>query len=395
MNRLALPAAGAYNCAARPSRRAGFSMKVPFAGAIDCDVHPAVPDVAALKPYLDDFWCEHLSERYIDHAAFTLASYAPNLPHSARPDWRPECGVPGGSLDALRAQALDPFGTRFAIANVLHGAVALHNADMAAALCKAVNSYIAHEWLDREPRLRASILVPPQDIELAIAEIERCAADPRFVQLLLLVMGDRPLGHRSYWPVYRAAEKHRLPIGIHAGSTFRHAPTGSGWPSHHVEDGVLQATAFEDTLVSFLAEGVFQKFPGTKLVLMESGFTWLPTLLWRTNRSWRGVRTEVPWIDRPPADIVRDHIRFTLQPLDVPNANLLNRVVDHVRSDALILFSTDYPHWRFDGADALPDGLSDAMMRKILIDNPLATYPRLGAAVEADERTSLRKEMAR
>jgi len=120
-------------------------MKVPFAGAIDCDVHPAVPDVAALKPYLDDFWCEHLSERYIDHAAFTLASYAPNLPHSARPDWRPECGVPGGSLDALRAQALDPFGTRFAIANVLHGAVALHNADMAAALCKAVNSYIAHE----------------------------------------------------------------------------------------------------------------------------------------------------------------------------------------------------------------------------------------------------------
>jgi len=84
-----------------------------------------------------------------------------------------------------------------------------------------------------------------------------------------------------------------------------------------------------------------------------------------------------------------------LQPLDVPNANLLNRVVDHVRSDALILFSTDYPHWRFDGADALPDGLSDAMMRKILIDNPLATYPRLGAAVEADERTSLRKEMAR
>ena len=75
---------------------------------------------------------------------------------------------------------------------------------------------------------------------------------------------------------------------------------------------------------------------------MESGFSWLPTLLrWRTNRSWRGVRTEVPWIDRAPADIVRDHVRFTLQPLDVPNADVLNRVFDHVRSDELILFSTD------------------------------------------------------
>jgi hypothetical protein len=369
-------------------------MKLPIAGAIDCDLHPAVPDVAALMPYLDDFWREHLTERYIDHAPFALQSHAPQLPHSARPDWRPAKGVPGASLDALRTHALDPFRTRFAIANVLHGAVALFNADMAAALCKAVNDWIAREWLDREPRLRASILVPPQDIELAVAEIERCAADPRFVQVLLLVMGDRPLGHRSYWPIYRAAEKHNLPIGIHAGSTFRHAPTGSGWPSYHVEDSVLQATAFEDTLVSFLAEGVFQKFPGIKLVLMESGFAWLPTLLWRTNRSWRAVRTEVPWIDRPPADIVRDHVRLTLQPFDVPNADVLNRVFDHLRSDELILFSTDYPHWHFDGEDVLPDGLSDAMIRKILIDNPLATYPRLAAAAGA-ERSPMREEMAR
>ena len=369
-------------------------MKMPFAGAIDCDLHPAVPDVAALMPYLDAFWREHLAERYIDKSPFTLASYAPQLPQSVRRDWRPQKGLPGADLEALRSQALDAFGTRLAVANVLHCAVALFNADMAAALCRAINTWLAREWLDREPRLRASIVVPPQDVELAVAEIERCAPDRRFVQVLLLVMGDRPLGHRTYWPIYRAAEKHGLTIGIHAGSTFRHAPTGSGWPSYHLEDSVLHATAFEDTLVSFLAEGVFSKFPGTKLVLMESGFTWLPTLLWRTNRSWRGVRTEVPWIDRPPADIVRDHVRFTLQPLDAPNTEVLHRVMDHVRSDELILFSTDYPHWQFEGDDVLPEGLSDAMLRKILIDNPLATYPRLGAAATADQtRAAMREEL--
>jgi uncharacterized protein len=370
-------------------------MKMPYADAVDCDLHPAVPDVAALMPYLEPFWREHLAERYIDRSPFTLASYATQLPQSARRDWRPQKGVPGADLDALRRDALDAFGTRLAIANVLHGAIALFNADMAAALCTAVNTWLAREWLDREPRLRGSILVPPQDAELAVAEIERCASDLRFVQVLLLVMGDRPLGHRTYWPIYRAAEQYGLTIGIHAGSTFRHAPTGSGWPSYHLEDAVLQSTAFEDTLLSFLAEGVFQKFPGTKLVLMESGFTWLPTLLWRANRSWRGVRTEVPWIDRPPADIVRDHVRFTLQPLDAPNADVLNRVFDHVRSDELLLFSTDYPHWQFDGDDVLPDGLSDAMLRKILIDNPLAAYPRLGAAAAADQkRAGMREELA-
>jgi uncharacterized protein len=367
-------------------------MKVP-SGAIDCDVHPAVPGMAALMPHLDAFWREHLAERYIDQSPFTLQSYAPSLPHSARPDWRPTKGVAGGDLDVLRAQALDAFGTRLAIANVLYGAVALFNNDMATALCAAVNNWIAREWLDREPRLRASILVAQENAELAAAEIERCAPDQRFVQVLLLVMGDRPLGHRSYWPIYRAAERHALPIGIHAGSTFRHAPTGSGWPSYHVEDSILQAPAFEDTLVSFLAEGVFQKFPGTKLVLMESGFGWLPALMWRTNRSWHGVRTEVPWIDRPPAEIVRDHVRFTLQPVDAPNGEVLNRVMDHMRSDELILFSTDYPHWQFEGEDALPAGLSDAMIRKITVDNPLATYPRLRADAN-QERAELRREAA-
>ncbi len=374
-------------------------MKLPIKGAIDCDLHPAAPSIKALMPYLDDFWREHLAERYIDQSPFTLMSYAPNLPHSARPDWRPAKGLPGADLDTVRPQALDPFGTRFAIANVLHGLVALFNADMAAALCRAVNDWMAREWLDREPRLRASILVAPQDTELAAAEIERCATDERFVQVLLLVMGDRPLGHRTYWPIYRAAERHGLPIGIHAGSTFRRAPTGSGWPSYHLEDSILQGPAFEDTLVSFLAEGVFQKFPGTKLVLMESGFTWLPPLLWRTNKSWRGVRTEVPWIDRTPADIVRDHVRFTLQPVDIPDAGALNRIMDHIGSDEIIVFSTDYPHWQFDGKEALPDGFADTTVRKILIDNPLATYPRLRAAYAAvksaeQKPATMREEMA-
>jgi hypothetical protein len=93
-------------------------------------------------------------------------------------------------------------------------------------------------------------------------------------------------------------------------------------------------------------------------------------------------------------------VRFTLQPFDVPNGDVLNRIIDHVRSDELILFSTDYPHCQFDGDDALPDGLSDTMLRKILIDNPLATYPRLHKAHDAEvekgrEPGPMREEMAR
>ena len=107
-------------------------------------------------------------------------------------------------------------------------------------------------------------------------EIERVAADRRFVQVLLLVMHDMPLGKRHYWPIYAAAERHGLPIGIHAGSAYRHPVTPLGWPTYYTEDYAAQAPAFQQALSSLICEGVFTKFPELKVVLIESGFTWLP-----------------------------------------------------------------------------------------------------------------------
>ena len=60
-----------------------------------------------------------------------------------------------------------------------------------------MNDWMARELLDREPRLRASILVAAQNPELAVREIERIASDRRFVQVLLLVMGETLLGRRA------------------------------------------------------------------------------------------------------------------------------------------------------------------------------------------------------
>jgi predicted TIM-barrel fold metal-dependent hydrolase len=308
-----------------------------------------------------------------------LSSYPTTSPLSGRADWRTASGAPAADLAALRANVLDPLSLSYAICNPLHGAVALFNDDMAAALCAAVNDWMARELLDREPRLRASMLVAHQNPELAVREIERSASDRRFVQVLLLAMGETPLGRRQHWPIYAAAEKHELAVGIHAGSTYRIAPTYSGWTSYRVEDYVAQSAAFETQLLSLVAEGVFQKFPRLRVVLIESGFTWLPTWLWRTNKTWRGVRAEVPWIDRPPADIVREHVRFTLQPVDAPPSEpeLLLRTLEHMASDRLLLFSSDYPHWQFDGDAVLPQRLPSDTIRKMLMDNPRETYARL------------------
>jgi predicted TIM-barrel fold metal-dependent hydrolase len=351
-------------------------------GAIDCDVHVSVPGIATLVPYLDAYWRERVRVQQLERLDLSLTSYPPTAPLSSRPDWRPAKGPPGSDLTILQREALDKFGVRHAILNCLWGAQALFAEDMAAALCRAVNDWIAAEWLDRDPRLRASIMVPAQNPELAAREIEHRADDPRFVQVLVLAGLDMPLGRRLYWPMFRAAAEHGLPVGIHAGSAYRHPPSASGWPSYLLEDYVSNTQLFAAQLASLVSEGVFAKFPSLTVVLLESGFTWLPPFAWKFNKTWRGVRTEVPWVAKPPFDVIRDHVRLTIQPTDAPDdAATLAAVVEQIGSDAMLLFSSDFPHWQFDGEDVLPSGFDDRLLRKILIDNPLATYPRLKETV--------------
>ena len=143
--------------------------------------------------------------------------------------------------------------------------------DMQDAFCRALNDWLAKEWLDKDARLRGSIVIPTQSVEKSVAEIERCAADKRFVQVLMLVMGDMPLGKRAYWPIYAAAERLGLTIGIHAGSAYHNPPTSVGWGSYHIEDYVAQATAFQTQLTSLIVEGVFARHPNLKMVMLEIG----------------------------------------------------------------------------------------------------------------------------
>ncbi|MBN8899518.1 MAG: amidohydrolase family protein, partial [Rhodospirillales bacterium] len=129
-------------------------MSVPAPGAIDCDVHPALPNTRVLLPYLDAYWREHVTMRGLERDDYTAAAFPPNAPINARPDWKPAQGRAGTDLSLLQAQALDGFQSRFAICNVLHCTPTVFSEDLAAAFCRAINDCILAEWLARDPRLR-------------------------------------------------------------------------------------------------------------------------------------------------------------------------------------------------------------------------------------------------
>ena len=343
--------------------------------AIDVDVHPVVPGMQALTPYMDVFWADQVRERGIN----TLASqsYPSHAPKTARTDWKQS-----SSVADLQRQLLDPFGIDTAILTPLYGVQLVFNADMARAFTRALNDWTRAEWLDRDSRLRASIVLPMHDPEHAVEEIERLAPDHRFVQAMILVMGETPPGRRHHWKVYEACVRHRLPLALHAGSSFRHPLTSVGWPSYYLEEYAANAQGFQSALGNLITEGVLGKVPDLKIVLLESGVSWLMPFLYRLQKTWKGTRFEIPWVDAPPIELVRRSVRLSCQPFDAP-PDVVPRVLEMLGSDEMLLWASDWPHWQYEGDEAIPPGIPASLLPKLLRGNALNTYQRLREGVTA------------
>ena len=311
---------------------------------IDADVHPAVDSVEVLYPYLDSHWVEVASTSQFRGP--TDSAYPPAAATSVRPELLDlDERQPATTLGQLQRDVLDGPGVEVAVLACLYAVESVHNPDAAAALASAVNDWQAAEWLTPEPRLRGSVVVPSQLPAQAAEEIDRVGGDPRLVQVLLPVRSLLPYGNRIHLPTLEAAARNGLAVCLHFGGASGHPPTAVGWPTHHIEEYVDMACAFQSQLMSMVAEGVFERLPKLRVVCAESGFAWLPAFLWRFDRLWRGLRREIPWARRAPSQTIREHVRFTLQPMDGPaDRAQLERLLEMLGSDQLLMYSSDYPH---------------------------------------------------
>ncbi len=257
----------------------------------------------------------------------------------------------------------------------------------AAALARAHNDWLRERWLDADSRLRASIICPAQDPPAAADEIRRCAGDERFVQVLLCGGSERPYGEPRYLPLFEAAAECGLPVAIHTGGEgmgIAAQPGGAGPGSFYIEWHTLgSACSTMAHLVSLLCHGTFERLPGLKVVLLEGGIAWLPGILWRLDTNWRGLRGEVPWLDRRPSEVAREHVRFTTQPLEHTDGRdeLLFEMLEAVGAPETLLFASDYPHWDFDDPAHMLRRLPDAWREPVLHGNAAELYrSRLGLA---------------
>lgn len=239
-----------------------------------------------------------------------------------------------------------------------------------------MNEWQLSDWCSLEPRLKASIVVNPDFPEDAVREIDHWADNPNFIQISLPPRCSEPLGRPSYWPIYEAAERHNIPIGLHNGGVNGHASTaGAGWPSYYIEEHHTNAHTAQSVVTSMVIEGVFERFRHLKVVMIEGGFGWVPALGWRMDKHWERLRAEVPHLKKCPSEYLRSHFWFTTQPMEeAADSRDVIEVCNWVGWDKL-LFSTDYPHWDFDDPNYVFKGpVSPAHKQQVMRDNARSLY---------------------
>jgi uncharacterized protein len=345
----------------------------------DGDVHVVPGDQKKeLYPFLEKRWQDYAAA-YGTRTRQGFANgpaYPKGQPDAARRDaYPPTGGKPGSNLEFMREQYFDALNVQLAVLNPLRSGQGQQNLDYANALNHALNDWQIAEWTSKEPRAKGSVLVTYEDQDAAAKEIDLRAGDPNFIQVLLLSRSAEPFGQRRYYKLFEAAAANGFPVGIHAFGYGGQPVSGGGWPSYYLEEMIGHAQAQQALLMSLVMEGVFERLPDLKIVLIEAGFGWLPSLVWRMDKAWARMRDELPHVKRPPSEYVKNQVWLTTQPMEEPEfkPHLLD-IGKWIGWDRL-LFATDYPHWDFDHPDhALPVKLDEETRTKFFLQNALDLY---------------------
>lgn len=362
----------------RPADRAPAEEQVPVR-VVDCDIHVNPRTGTELSEYVPEPWLGRGMRELLYSGGMlgTSVIFAPPN-EGRRADAFTPTGPPGSDPAVTGRQLFDEAGVDIAIIVPLADRSSVHP-EHEAATAATINNWMASTWLgayNRHGRYRGTLRIST-DPELAVAEIEKWAGHPHFVQVMLNPYVGGGFGLPAYWPVYEAAVRNRLVVCTHV-TLQRPGPalmSVYGPPSYYLENHGQFPLNYAAHLTSMLCEGVFERFPDLRFTFVEGGYAWALPYIWRLDRHWRELRSEIPALRRPPSEYVREHVSFTRQPVEEPSApRHMARIIEWFGPRTLE-FATDYPHW--DGDYNLSQGfggISPEVKARILGGNAIEKY---------------------
>jgi len=351
---------------------------------VDADVHHNYRNKSDLYPYMSRF----NADRFREYGLGVQASYAFNGgAHGRRIDIVDENNPPPPDLGAsafdpedTRTRLLDGCGIDLAVLTGGPGQLAstMMDADYANAICRAFNDYSLEHWVAKDDRFRLILHINSQDPTGAAAEIDRLGRHPAVCAVMLGCGSPRPFGNRVYHPIYEACVRNGLAVAMHFGAEgagINPPPSAGGYSSYYIEGRQLRSSYYLVHVVSFIFEGVFEKFPSLRIGALEAGFAWLAPLMWKMDLDWKGLRRQTPWVKKLPSQYLKEHMRFATQPMEEPDhPDALKHVIEWIDGANTLMFATDYPHWDWDDPAMTLAGFPDDTRRRIFSENAIKTF---------------------
>jgi predicted TIM-barrel fold metal-dependent hydrolase len=246
--------------------------------------------------------------------------------------------------------------------------------DYAVAYARAYNDFIA-DVCKQSPRLKGIALLPLQDLDASVDELNRAVTKLGLVAVAVASQGMKEhLGSQRFWPLYDEIQRLNVPLCVH---NRRAGPTGENRFDSFLYMHTIGRPV--ETFIQFaglIYGGVAERFSKLRIGFLECGVGWVPYWMERMDEEWekRG-KVETPLCKRKPSEYVRRGNWFFAAE---PEEELLPYVIERIGDDK-ILFASDYPHWdgMFPHVVSTIRGrkdISDSAKEKILGENAVRFY---------------------
>lgn len=336
---------------------------------VDSDGH-VLETLDDLLPYIDDGneaiarqikATDHpLSDIYTcGHALALFANTSVYTPSTADHNVDDPYGTEQMDADFKLSELAD-FGIDYSImsASLNLGIHTINNDRIELAVAEAYNRWIVDTFLDEDDAIKGSILVAGKRPDRAAEQIDEWADEDDMVGVYFppsaLQFGP---GDEFYDPVYEAAEDNGLPLILHSSSMA--APIDFPKQYMQMRTGMEQhvlAHSFTNqwSLISMICKGIPERFPDLEVVFQEAGISWVPYWKYRLDDHYMEYEHELPFLEKPPSEYMKDRFYFTTQPVGhaPDNPEHIAWAIEMAGPES-VLWSADLPHPDFDTPDEL------------------------------------------
>ena len=249
--------------------------------------------------------------------------------------------------------------------------------EMGDAYCRAYNNWLL-DWCSESPdRLIPIAHVCLLDPELAAEEMKRAvAAGAKGIMLRAYPSGNRQYGDPANDRFWAQAEETGVPLALHIGG----APRMMGEELFDVKMGrstwwiyVMFMSEVQLGFTTVMNGAVLERFPGIKMVLLESGCGWLPYWLDRMDDTFEHTGFSTA-LKLKPSEYFKRQCLVTMD----ADEELAAVSVAHVGAQSF-MWAADYPHsdGHWDAVNSVRSTLKDLPeddLNKVLGENARRIY---------------------